>query len=44
VATTTHAYEILYPALIPAFGNNHPDLNRQIVPNLCLELIENTDE
>ena len=36
--------KILYPTLIPVFGNNHSNLNRQIVPNLCLKLIENTDE
>ena len=36
--------KVLYPTLIPVFGNNHPNLNRQIVPNLCLKLIENTDE
>ena len=36
--------KILYPTLITVFGNNYSNLNRQIVPILCLKLIENTDE
>ena len=36
--------EVLNPSIPQPFANNHTDLNRQIVPTLCLELIENTDE